>query len=66
MFVDRILKGANIPIEQATVQLLMDKQPSRKFATPEQLGALAVFLCSDMASEVRGAALPVDGGWLAQ
>jgi 3-hydroxybutyrate dehydrogenase len=46
--------------------LLGEKQPSLAFVTPEQLGALAVFLCSDAASEVRGAAWNVDGGWYAQ
>jgi 3-hydroxybutyrate dehydrogenase len=46
--------------------LLADKQPSGDFVTPEQLGALAVFLCSDAAIQVRGAAWNVDGGWVAQ
>jgi NAD(P)-dependent dehydrogenase (short-subunit alcohol dehydrogenase family) len=32
----------------------------------EQIGALAVFLCSDSAAQIRGAALPIDGGWTAQ
>jgi 3-hydroxybutyrate dehydrogenase len=35
-------------------------------ATPEQIGALTVFLCSEAAAQIRGAALPVDGGWTAQ
>ncbi len=51
---------------QAKIDLLSEKQPSREFVTPEQLGALAVFLCSDDAQQVRGAAWNVDGGWLAQ
>jgi 3-hydroxybutyrate dehydrogenase len=37
-----------------------------EFATPEQLGALAVFMCSDAAAQVRGVAWNVDGGWYAQ
>ena len=37
-----------------------------EFTTPEQLGALAVFLCSDAASQLNGVPLPVDGGWLAR
>jgi 3-hydroxybutyrate dehydrogenase len=50
----------------ARMRLLGEKQPSQEFATPEQLGALAVFLCSEAAAQIRGAALPVDGGWTAQ
>src|SRR5262245_28853617 len=50
-----------IPVDQAKSELLAEKQPSHEFATPEQLGALAVFLCSDSAAQIRGAALPVDG-----
>jgi len=46
--------------------LLAEKQPSGEFVTPEQLGALAVFLCSGAASQVRGAAWNMDGGWVAQ
>jgi 3-hydroxybutyrate dehydrogenase len=56
----------SMPVTQARDELLAEKQPSREFATPEQLGALAVFLCSDDAAQIRGAALPVDGGWIAQ
>ena len=55
-----------IPVESAKIDLLGEKQPSHEFATPEQIGALAVFLCSDAAAQIRGAALPVDGGWTAQ
>jgi 3-hydroxybutyrate dehydrogenase len=53
-------------VEQAKTELLAEKQPSREFATPDQIGAFAVFLCSDAAAQIRGAALPVDGGWTAQ
>lgn len=55
-----------IPVEQAKIELLAEKQPSQEFATVEQLGALSAFLCSDAAAQIRGATLPVDGGWLAQ
>ncbi len=50
----------------ATARLLGEKQPSLAFATPEQIGALVVFLCSGAAAQIRGAALPIDGGWIAQ
>lgn len=55
-----------ISVDQAKAELLSEKQPSHEFATPEQIGALSVFLCSDAAAQIRGAALPVDGGWTAQ
>ncbi|HSC84273.1 MAG TPA: 3-hydroxybutyrate dehydrogenase [Pseudomonas sp.] len=51
---------------RARHDLLAEKQPSLDFVTPEQLGALALFLCSDAAEQVRGAAWNMDGGWLAQ
>ena len=52
--------------EQAKKALLADKQPSGEFVTPEELGALAVFMCSDAAKQVRGVAWSMDGGWVAQ
>jgi 3-hydroxybutyrate dehydrogenase len=55
-----------ITIEEAKKALLAEKQPSGEFVTPEQLGALAVFLSTDAASQVRGAAWNMDGGWAAQ
>ena len=51
---------------QARQDLLLEKQPSGDFVTSEQLAATAVFLCSEAASQVRGAAWNVDGGWTAQ
>ncbi|MBH9577771.1 3-hydroxybutyrate dehydrogenase [Inhella proteolytica] len=51
---------------EATRRLLGEKQPSLTFTTPEQLGALAVFLCSEAAANVRGQAWGMDGGWTAQ
>ncbi len=50
----------------AKLKLLSEKQPSLEFATPEQIAAAAVFLCSDAAAQIRGIGLPVDGGWTAQ
>ena len=55
-----------ISVEQATENLLIEKQPSKQFATPEQMGELAAFLASDAAAQMTGIALPVDGGWTAQ
>ncbi len=64
--IDDRAEREGIPVEQAKVELLGEKQPSGEFATPEQIGALCVFLCSEAAGQIRGVALPVDGGWLAQ
>ncbi len=52
--------------EGAKKALLSEKQPSLQFVTAEQLSALAVFLCTPAADQVRGAAWNVDGGWYAQ
>jgi len=64
--IDDIAQRENLSGEEAKRRLLEEKQPSGEFATPEQIGALAVFLCSEAASQIRGAAVPVDGGWTAQ
>ena len=61
----RALKDG-VDIEEAKRRLLAEKQPSLQFTTPEQLGELAVFLCSPAADNIRGAAFNVDGGWVAQ
>ncbi|EMK5830217.1 3-hydroxybutyrate dehydrogenase [Citrobacter sedlakii] len=60
----RIAEGADPSDARET--LLAEKQPSRAFVTPEQLGELTLFLCSEGAAQVRGAAWNMDGGWVAQ
>lgn len=60
----RIAEG--VSAEQAQHDLLAEKQPSRAFVTPGQLGGLTLFLCSEAADQVRGAAWNMDGGWVAQ
>lgn len=52
-------------VEEEARDLLSEKQPSKQFATPDQLGAAAVFLCSDAASQMTGSTLTMDGGWTA-
>jgi len=47
-------------------RFLAEKQPMAQFSTPGQIGALAVFLCSEAARTITGAPLSVDGGWVAQ
>ena len=55
-----------ITVAEAQKGLLGEKQPSLQFVTPEQLGDLAVFMCSSGGDNVRGVAWNMDGGWLAQ
>ena len=64
--VDARAEAKKLSNAQAKHDLLIEKQPSAEFVTPKQLGDLAVFLCSDAASQVRGAAWNMDGGWAAQ
>ncbi|GLR26929.1 3-hydroxybutyrate dehydrogenase [Limnobacter litoralis] len=64
--IDKRAAAEGISVDKAKIELLAEKQPSLEFVTPEQLGGLAVFLCSDDAAQVRGAAWNMDGGWVAQ
>jgi 3-hydroxybutyrate dehydrogenase len=64
--VDAIAAKDGLTNEEATTKLLSEKQPSLAFVTPEQVGALAVYLCSDAAAQFTGASLNLDGGWLAR
>jgi len=64
--IDDRAQREGITTEQARKELLGEKQPSLEFTTVEQLGGLAVFLCSPAADQVRGVAWQVDGGWTAQ
>jgi 3-hydroxybutyrate dehydrogenase len=58
-------KAHNIPREQVVRDVLLAQQPNKKFATVEEMGAVAIFLASDAAASITGVALPVDGGWTA-
>ena len=55
-----------IPYQQAHDDLLREKQPMLQYTTPEKIAGLAVFLCGEAASTMTGAALSIDGGWVAQ
>lgn len=59
-------KARGITEEQVVRDVLLHAQPTRKFVTTEQIGALSVFLCTEAAASITGAALPVEGGWTAQ
>jgi len=59
-------KNKNLSMEDATADLLAEKQPSKKFTTVTQIGDMVVFLCSDSASNLTGALQIMDGGWTTQ
>ncbi len=64
--IDALAAREGLTNEQAKLKLLGEKQPSLEFVTPEQIGGIAVFLCSPAADQIRGASLSVDGAWTAQ
>ncbi|WP_298430611.1 3-hydroxybutyrate dehydrogenase [uncultured Jannaschia sp.] len=51
--------------ETAIRDVLLTRQPSKEFATTDQLGGTALFLCSDHAAQITGTTISVDGGWTA-
>lgn len=57
---------AGLDMETAAQQFLAEKHPSRQFVMVEHVAELVVYLCSDAASQITGAAIPIDGGWTAQ
>jgi 3-hydroxybutyrate dehydrogenase len=63
--IDDQAKAHNISRDQVIRDVLLAQQPNKRFATVEEMGALAAFLASDVAASITGAALPVDGGWTA-
>jgi 3-hydroxybutyrate dehydrogenase len=63
--IDDQAKAHGLPREDVIRNVLLAQQPNKKFATVEELGALAAFLCSEHGSSITGTALPVDGGWTA-
>jgi 3-hydroxybutyrate dehydrogenase len=60
------MKARNLTKEQVINDVLLTAQPTKQFVTVDQIAAFAVFLCSDAASQITGANLPIDGGWTAQ
>jgi 3-hydroxybutyrate dehydrogenase len=64
--IDARAKDQGIPSAQAREDLVREKQPMLDYTTPEKIGGLAVFLCSDAASTMTGTSLSIDGGWVAQ
>src|SRR5580698_831663 len=64
--IDAIAAQKKISQQEAAKEILEEKQPAMKFVTPEQIGGLVVFLCSDDAKLMTASAYSIDGGWVAQ
>ena len=64
--IDAKATAGGISNQEASENLLREKEPSLQFTTPEELGALAVFFCSPAGNNIRGVAWNMDGGWVAQ
>jgi 3-hydroxybutyrate dehydrogenase len=60
------MKTRNLTREQVMNDVLLAAQPTKQFVQPDQVAALAVFLCRDEASAITGANLSIDGGWTAE
>lgn len=63
--IDDQAKSHGLRREQVIRDVLLSKQPNKRFATVDEIGALVAFLAGDAAASITGAALPVDGGWTA-
>ncbi|QEE35561.1 3-hydroxybutyrate dehydrogenase [Octadecabacter sp. SW4] len=59
------MKEYDMSREDVIKNVMLTRQPSKEFATVEQLGGTAVFLCSDAAAQITGTTISVDGGWTA-
>ena len=59
------MKTHNMGRDEVIKKVMLDRQPSREFATVEQIGGTTVFLCSESAAQITGTTISVDGGWTA-
>ncbi|WP_120635574.1 3-hydroxybutyrate dehydrogenase [Ruegeria sp. EL01] len=59
------MKEYSMSREDVIKNVMLERQPSKEFATVEQLGGTAIFLCSDAAAQITGTTISVDGGWTA-
>ena len=59
------MKVHNMDRDTVIREVMLERQPSRQFATTEQIGGTVVWLCSPYADQVTGTTISVDGGWTA-
>ena len=64
--IDDQAKAHGIPREQVVRDVLLAKQPTKKFVEADEVAATTAFLCSPAAASITGIALPIEGGWTAQ
>ena len=64
--IDVVAKKKNIPIKEAGIEMLREKQPSLKFVKKEDIAAMIYFLCSKEADQITGSNISLDGAWTAQ
>lgn len=64
--IDDIAATQKISVKEAETKLLGEKQPNLRFATPDEIGDMVVYLAGDSARNVTGTTLSIDGGWTAQ
>ncbi len=64
--IDDTARARGITREAVIRDVLLKAQPTKRFVEPDEVAALAVFLCSNAASSITGAALPIEGGWVSQ
>ena len=60
------MKARNMTREQVIEDVMLERQPTKKFVHPSDIGAMALFLCRDEAANITGSNITVDGGWTAQ
>lgn len=64
--IDARAKAGGLSSDEMARSMVAEKQAMHAFSTPESIGGMAVYLCSDLARTVTGASLSIDGGWVAQ
>ena len=60
------MKETGFDRDKTIRDVILEKQPSKQFATVEQIAASVAFLASDDAAQITGTTLSIDGGWTAQ